>query len=155
MSYLRLLPSHWAGVYACWGLENREAAMRMVTGSSGSGPWAANMEVKCFDLLANPYLLLAGILAAGSAGITECAKLPAPVDVDPAALDDAVLAERGIRRLPTSLAESLDAFEADDALPAAFGQALTESIVALRRSELALFEGADEVELAAATRWLH
>src|SRR4029453_4954493 len=23
-SYLRMVPSHWAGVYACWGLENRE-----------------------------------------------------------------------------------------------------------------------------------
>ena len=29
-------PSHWAGAYACWGLENREAALRMVTGSPGS-----------------------------------------------------------------------------------------------------------------------
>ena len=29
-SYLRLVPQHWAGAYACWGLENREAALRMV-----------------------------------------------------------------------------------------------------------------------------
>ncbi len=35
-SYLRQLPSHWAGAYACWGLENREAAVRMVTGSPGA-----------------------------------------------------------------------------------------------------------------------
>ena len=34
-SYLRHVPSHWAGTYACWGLENREAALRMVTGSPG------------------------------------------------------------------------------------------------------------------------
>lgn len=155
VSYLRLLPSHWAGVYACWGLENREAAMRMVTGSSGSGPWAANMEVKSFDLLANPYLLLAGLLAAGSAGIEAEARLPEPVDVDPAALDEAVLEERGITRLPTSLAEALEAFEADDAVPAAFGPDLTESIVALRRSEMELFEGVEDSELAAATRWAH
>jgi glutamine synthetase len=155
VSYLRLLPSHWAGVYACWGLENREAAMRMVTGSSGSGPWAANMEVKCFDLHANPYLLLAGLLAAGSAGMADGARLPEPVDVDPASLDDSVLAERGITRLPTSLAEAVDAFEADDVLPAAFGPALTESIVVLRRSEIELFDGIDDAELAAATRWLH
>ena len=64
-SYLRLVPSHWAGVYACWGLENREAALRMITGSAGSSEWAANLEVKCLDLTANPYLLLAGLLAAG------------------------------------------------------------------------------------------
>ena len=65
-SYLRLVPSHWAGVYACWGLENREAALRMITGSAGSSDWAANLEVKCLDLTANPYLLLAALLAAGS-----------------------------------------------------------------------------------------
>ena len=34
-SYLRLVPSHWAGVFQCWGLENREAALRLVTGSAG------------------------------------------------------------------------------------------------------------------------
>ena len=34
-SYLRLVPSHWAGAYQCWGRENREAALRLVTGSSG------------------------------------------------------------------------------------------------------------------------
>ncbi|MDQ3096148.1 MAG: glutamine synthetase, partial [Actinomycetota bacterium] len=56
VSYLRLVPSHWAGVYACWGLENREAAMRLVTGSTGNEARAANIEIKCFDLLANPYL---------------------------------------------------------------------------------------------------
>jgi glutamine synthetase len=155
VSYLRLLPSHWAGVYACWGLENREAAMRMVTGSTGSGPWAANMEVKCFDLHANPYLLLAGLLAAGSAGMADGARLPEPVDVDPAALDESVLAERGITRLPTSLAESVDAFEADEVITSAFGPALTESIVALRRSEIDLHADADDAELAAATRWLY
>ena len=68
-SYLRLVPSHWAGVYACWGLENREAALRMITGSAGSTDWAANLEVKCLDLTANPYLLLAGLLAAGFDGV--------------------------------------------------------------------------------------
>ena len=62
------VPSHWAGAYACWGLENREAAMRMVTGSGQRSSAAANVEVKCFDLLANPYLVLAGLVAAGSPG---------------------------------------------------------------------------------------
>ena len=86
-SYLRLVPQHWAGAYACWGLENREAALRMVTGSRGSEDWAANLEVKCFDLHANPYLMFAGLLAAGvgraGRGHAAC---PEPVDVDPASL---------------------------------------------------------------------
>jgi glutamine synthetase len=127
----------------------------MVTGSTGSTQWAANLEVKCFDLLANPYLLLAALIASGSAGMSEGAGLPEPVDVDPATLDEVAMAERGISRLPMSLLESVAAFEVDEALTTAFGADLTESILALRRSEIGLFEGASDAELAAATRWLH
>jgi glutamine synthetase len=155
VSYLRLVPQHWAGAYRCWGLENREAAMRMVTGSTGSSAWAANMEVKCFDLFANPYLVLAGMIAAGAAGIAEGAALPEPIDVDPAALPDEELKQRGIERLPMSLRESLDAFVADQALASAFGDELLGSIVAVRESEIELFADASPEEMAAATRWLH
>jgi glutamine synthetase len=154
-SYLRLVPQHWAGAYACWGLENREAAMRMVTGSTGSTEWAANMEVKCFDLLANPYLAMAGVLAAGAAGIEGSATLPEPVDVDPAALSEDVLAERGVRRLPTSLREATDLFAADETLRAALGSPLVDSVLAVRESEIELFDGASPEEVAAASRWAH
>ena len=68
-SYLRLQPSHWAGIYACWGHETRESALRVVTGMVGNRERAANLEVKCADLAANPYLLIAGVLAAGLDGI--------------------------------------------------------------------------------------
>jgi len=154
-SYLRLVPQHWAGAYACWGLENREAALRMVTGSTGSTSWAANMEVKCFDLLANPYLVLAGLLATGAAGIDEGARLPEPVDVDPAALAEDVLEERGIQRLPTSLDEAVELFAGDAVLGDAFGQPLVDSIVAVRLSEMELFADASAEEVAAALRWTH
>jgi glutamine synthetase len=154
-SYLRLVPQHWAGAYACWGLENREAALRMVTGSRGSEDWAANLEVKCFDLHANPYLMLAGLLAAGSAGLDAGATLPDPVDVDPSSLDEETLAARGIARLPTSLREASDAFSADDVLTAAFGEPLAAAITAVRESELELFDGATADEVAAASRWAH
>lgn len=154
-SYLRLVPQHWAGAYACWGLENREAALRMVTGSTGSEDWAANLEVKCFDLHANPYLLLAGLVAAGAAGIDANAPLPDPVEVDPASLPEEELGRRGIERLPQSLRASLDAFVGDDALVGAFGQRLVDAIRAVRESELELFEDASPEEVAAASRWAH
>jgi glutamine synthetase len=154
-SYLRLVPQHWAGAYACWGLENREAALRMVTGSRGSEEWAANLEVKCFDLHANPYLAFAGLLAAGVAGLDSGITLPEPVDVDPASLDEAALADRGINRLPITLRESTDAFAADDVLGAAFGEPLVEAIRAVRDSEIELFDGATAEDVAAASRWAH
>jgi glutamine synthetase len=152
-SYLRHLPSHWAGTYACWGLENREAALRMVTGPAGSESKAANVEVKCFDLHANPYLVLAGLIASALAGLRTAPRLPEPVDVDPAVLPGPELAERGIRRLPQSLREAAHAFRADDVLSAAYGPDLAASVLALRESEIELFEGATDEEIAAATRW--
>jgi len=154
-SYLRLVPQHWAGAYRCWGLENREAALRMVTGSSGSEDWAANLEVKCVDLQANPYLLLAGLLAGGTDGIDRRVALPDPIEVDPAALGDEGLAARGVDRLPGSLGESRAAFRGDGPLRAAFGAPLVDAILAVRESELELFEGASPEQVADATRWAH
>ena len=152
-SYLRHVPSHWAGTYACWGLENREAAVRMVTGSPGAVSTAANVEVKCFDLHANPYLVFAGIVAAGLTGLASSASLPDPVDVDPAVLSSDELSTRGIARLPRSLREATDAFAADSVVTSAFGEDLSASIVAVRESELELFEGVSDEDVAAATRW--
>jgi glutamine synthetase len=154
-SYLRLVPQHWAGAYAAWGLENRETALRMVTGSIGSSAWAANLEVKCVDLQANPYLLLAGLLAAGAAGLDAKATLPEPVDLDPAVLGDDVLAERGITRLPDTLPAALAAFTADHVLRDAFGDALVRSITAVRESEIELLAGASPDDVADAVRWVH
>ncbi len=61
-SYLRLVPSHWAASFAAWGLENRETALRLISGAN------ANLEIKSFDLSANPYLVVAATLSAGLAG---------------------------------------------------------------------------------------
>ena len=151
-SYLRLVPQHWAGAYACWGLENREAALRLVTGSTGSEAWSANLEVKCVDLHANPYLLLAGVLAAGA----DATPLPEPVDVDPASLGRRrarrVEGWSGCRR---SLRESLDAFLADKVLGEAFGAPLVESIGAVRESELEELGSSSPEQVADASRWAH
>jgi glutamine synthetase len=154
-SYLRLVPSHWAGVYACWGLENREAALRMITGSAGSTAWAANLEVKCLDLTANPYLLLSGLLAAGLNGVAVGARLPEPVDVDPAALPLQELERRGIQRLPMSLRQSTDALAADQVLRDALASPLLDSVLAVRESEIELFAEASAEEVVRALRWTH
>lgn len=154
-SYLRLVPSHWAGAFACWGLENREAALRFVTGAEGERDHAANLEIKCFDGAANPYLALAALLAAGRAGLDAGLTLPDPVEVDPAGLSDEERAARGVRALPVSLAEAVAVFEEDAILRDALGEAVTDTVAAVRRGEVALFDGATPEEIAAATRWRH
>jgi glutamine synthetase len=145
-SYLRLLPSHWAGAFACWGLENREAAVRLVTGSRGEQARAANVEVKCIDQAANPYLLVTAVLAAGLAGLAAGATLPSPVQVDPVRVPDAV-------RLPADLATAVDAFAADPVLTGALGPELTETLIAVRRAEIAAFGGRTAQQVIDATRY--
>jgi glutamine synthetase len=129
--------------------------MRMVTGSSGSEPWAANVEIKCFDLFANPYLVVAGLIAAGLAGLSEGLKLPEPVQVDPGVLDAETLQRRGIRRLPESLGAAVAAFKADDVLRSAFGPELSQSLIDIRESEIEACADLDDTALATATRWHH
>jgi glutamine synthetase len=154
-SYLRLIPSHWAGSFAVWGLENREAALRFVTGPDGSRQAAANVEIKSVDAAANPYLLLAGLLAAGRAGMATGATLPDPVGVDPAGLTDEGRREAGIRALPSSLEEAVRAFERDDVLTKAFGEELAATVVDVRRGEIAALDGCSPEEVTAALRWVH
>ncbi|QFG26810.1 glutamine synthetase [Actinomadura sp. WMMB 499] len=154
-SYLRLVPAHWAGAFACWGLENREAALRFVTGVQGERDEAANLEVKCFDPAANPYLALAALLAAGRDGLAAGLTLPEPVGVDPASLTEEERAGRGIAPLPSSLDEAVAAFEQDDVLRDALGEAVVDTVAAVRRGEAELLAGATPEQVAAATRWRH
>jgi glutamine synthetase len=153
-SYLRLQPSHWAGIYAGWGHETRESAVRLVTGMVGTRERAANLEVKNVDLAANPYLLLAGLISAGRDGVASGATLGAEITGDPALSGDAELAERGIRRLPSSLADALAAFETSPLAKAAYGEVLAGAIVAVGRGEAARTAGWSPEQLAAAYRWV-
>lgn len=154
-SYLRLIPSHWAGAFACWGLENRETALRFVAGPVGSQHQSANLEVKCLDATANPYLVIAGLLAAGVAGLDEEATLPDPVTFDPATISSRERAAAGIDPLPSSLQDSVAAFESDPVLQAAFGIELATTIAESRRYEIELFADSSPEEIAALTRWKH
>lgn len=152
-SYLRLIPSHWAGAFACWGRENREAAIRFVTGMVGSRSTAANTEIKCFDQSANPYLVVGAVIAAGLSGIERKLKLPDEVTVDPGALSEEELASRGVRRLPTSVEEALSHLEKSDVIREAMGPMLFGPFVATRRAEHEAYGGKDPEEIAAAHRW--
>lgn len=150
-SYLRLVPSHWAGAYQCWGRENREAALRLVTGSAGERDRVANAEVKCVDPSANPYLVVGAVLAAGLSTVDNELALPDEVTGDPAG--PVAAAGQQVLRLPQSVAESLAALEASATLRSALGDQLYESFVDGRRAEAVLFAESTPDEIAAATRW--
>ncbi|MFF9282452.1 glutamine synthetase family protein [Streptomyces griseosporeus] len=154
-SYLRLQPSRWAGVFTAWGLEARECAVRVIAGAAGGRGREANVEVKPVDLAANPYLALAGLIAAGLDGLATGAALPAEVTGDPARLAPEEAAARGVRRLPVSLAEAVAAFRGDRVLREALGPVLADAVIAVREGESAAVEGWDEERIAAAYRWTY
>jgi glutamine synthetase len=66
-----------------------------------------------------------------------------PALVDPDTLSEAERARRGIRRLPTSLAQALDELERDEVLRTALGDVLAKEYLAVKRSEARAFERAD------------
>jgi glutamine synthetase len=152
-SYLRLVPSHWAGDYACWGRENREAAIRFITGMVGDREGAANVEVKCFDQSANPYLAIGALLAAGLAGVERSLTLPPETEDDPATHSPEELEAMGIRRLPQSLAESLEHLERSEVLRNAMGAPLYQAFVAVRRAEFETYGSLDPDAIAVAHRF--
>jgi glutamine synthetase len=151
LSYLRLQPSRWAGAFQVWGHENREAAMRFVAGSPAD-PGMANVELKCFDLSANPYLLVGAVLAVALDGAGRKDALPAEVSGDPAAPGHPLAATA--TRLPGSLSEALGAMVASDVLRAAAGSELIDTYAASRRAELALCDGKKDADVLAHYRWL-
>ncbi|MFE2873795.1 glutamine synthetase [Embleya sp. NPDC059259] len=147
-SHLRLEPDRWAGVYHCWGLENREAALRLVTGMTGERQHTANAELKCFDATANPYLVVGTVIAAGLAGLEDGLRLPAEVPGDPSAV-------AGVPRLPDSPAAALAALEASEVLREALGETLFDAITAVRRAEIARAAEMTPAEIAAEARRLY
>jgi len=155
VSFMRLQPSHWAGIYAVWGHETRESAVRVVTGTAGSQETAANLEVKCADLAANPYLLLTGLIHAGVDGIARGATLPEEITGDPVRFDEDEAKRRGVRRLPASMEEAIAAFEASDLARDAFGELIHDAVLAVRRGELARVASLDPAAVADAYRWVY
>lgn len=118
-------------------MENREAALRLVPATPLLGAGHANVELKPSDASANPYLALAAVIAAGLAGIEDGLTSPDPVQEDPSTWADERRAERGIRRLPTTVEEQLGALLTNDRIRSALGEELADAFRAVRVSDAA------------------
>ncbi|WP_330229696.1 glutamine synthetase family protein [Nocardia sp. NBC_00508] len=129
LSSYRLQPGLWSGAHACWGLENREAAVRLCA-ATPANPHGANIELKCVDTSANPYLAVAGMLGLALEGIQTTAELPVEVPDDPALLPAGTVAT-----LSDSQPEKLDRFEHSKLARAILGDSIVEATVAVRRHE--------------------
>ncbi len=142
VSYQRVGPRSWSAGYTAFGVANREAALRLAPGRpSGSGRpgLGPSLEFRPIDATANPYLAMAGILAAGMDGIRRNLPLPRSIAVDPDQLDDDQRAELGIEPLPRSLDDAIAALERDDVLTDLFDDELWACLTSLKRQEIERF----------------
>lgn len=142
-SYRRLQPRFWSSAYTAWGPDNREAAIRVPSKRRGIEMESTNLELKPCDPSNNPFLALGGLLAAGLDGIDRKLDPGEPALVDPDTLSEEERRRRGIRRLPASLGEALDALERDELLRGALGEVLAKAYLAVKRSEVLGFQGKD------------
>jgi glutamine synthetase len=136
-SYMRLAPNAWSSAYTCWGPDNREAAVRVASPFKGRVEASTNIEIKAVDASANPYLALGAIVAAGIDGVARRLDPGEALLGNPQDLDEATREARGIRRFPTSLADSITALEQDEFLLEALGPRRAHEFMGVRRAEWA------------------
>ncbi len=142
-SYRRLQPQFWSSAFNCYGMENREAAVRICSPLRGDAASSVNLELKPSDSSANPYLALGGLIHAGLDGIRRQLDPGEPVNVDPATMSEAERESAGATRLPSSLAEALDALAYDELLMTALGPLRSAAYLAVKRAEAAAFAERD------------
>lgn len=140
VSGLRMRPGNWAGAHACWGTENREAALRFVSGGPGSA-YGGNVEVKVVDPSANPYFASAAILGLALDGINEQVVLPPETIADPATLSESERKRAGIVRLPDAQPDVVAALDNSKRLRSILGDPAVDALVAVRRLEYERYGG--------------
>lgn len=120
-SYKRLVSGYEAPVYACWSDSNRSAMIRIPSAKGA----ATRTEVRNVDPCANPYLALAGIMAAGLDGILNIKdekELIPPVYDNIFALTGEEIEKMGIIHMPETLHEALLEFRKSSLLKETLGE---------------------------------
>jgi glutamine synthetase len=127
-SYKRFGPDTLAPWLIDWGLDNRSAMVRVPPERGG----ASRLELRLGDATANPYLAIAGLLAAAYLGIRD--ELSPPPGLEGYGYDTS-----RAEMLPQQLAHSLDALEADTDFAELLGPRFVQTFVAFKRDELERF----------------
>lgn len=143
LSYERLQPHHWSASYACLGLRNREASLRICpTVDIGGKPVAPqyNLEFRALDATASPHLAMAVILIAGRLGLEQKLPLNAMTDKVPDELSTEQRLASGIVPLPGNLTQALDCLRSNTELLQTLPPELLSTYFAVKQKEVSLTE---------------
>ncbi|HEX6709244.1 MAG TPA: glutamine synthetase family protein [Rubrobacter sp.] len=149
VSYMRLGPHHWSAGFGSISERDREATIRIppLVGISNDDPASQfNLEFRAADAAACPHLALAVLVLAGLRGVGEGLPEPQLMEGDPAELDEEERKRLGIRPLPASLGEALDALESDEVVRSWFSKDLLNCYLGVKRTEISLLDGAEPKE---------
>ena len=130
-SYKRLVPGYEAPVYIAWASKNRSPLIR-IPAARGEG---MRIELRNPDPSCNPYLALACMLVAGLDGIKHDMIPPASVERNIYAMTTQERAVLGIKALPESLREALDALMADGLVIGALGDHVVTKFLHAKEKE--------------------
>lgn len=131
-SYKRLVPGYEAPIYIAWSASsNRSPLIRIPTPRGLS----TRIELRCPDSAVNPYLALAGCLAAGLEGIKKNMTPPPSVDCNIFELSQQELLRLGIEQLPETLGEAIEAFSQDEFLRQVLGEHIASKYLEAKRQE--------------------
>ena len=135
-SYKRLLPGSWSPAHICWGIGNRAALVRIPAMGR-----RRHVEYRSGDNACNPFLFLSAVLAAGLDGIQRRIEPPPPVSDDVGNVTTPDMgASRGLKFLPRSLPEALDALESDPVVAEAWGSVILAEFLKVKRTELMAYD---------------
>jgi glutamine synthetase len=124
-SYKRLVEGAWAPTTITWAIDNRTTALRALPGSASS----TRLETRVVGSDSNPYLAMAGCLAAGLFGIQQKMKLKIPATKGSGYQDK----KNGI--LPANLWEASQAMKSSPVARELFGDAFVDHFTSTREWE--------------------
>ena len=130
-SYKRFVAGTFAPTKAVWAIDNRTAGFRI----AGAGTNGVRVECRIGGADLNPYLAIAGQIAAGLAGID------AELELEDVFAGDAYQAVDS-RSIPATLRDAADAIEASEMLRSAMGNDVIDHYVRSARWEQEHFDRA-------------
>ncbi len=116
----------WAPVYVTYGDNNRSSMVRIPYG---------RLEYRLPDAGCNPYLVTAGLIAAGLDGIDRELEAGEPHNVNLYNYTAAQCEELGIGILPQTLNQALDCLEEDGLFAETLGQGIVGEFIRMKRVE--------------------
>jgi len=129
-SYRRFKANSYAPVAPTWGVNNRTVSLRVPAGP----PPTRHVEHRVAGADANPYLVLAVLLASAHHGITR------RIDPGPAVVGDGyAAAAKAKSRLPSNWFAAVDLFSQSDILREYLGDRFVDMYVSVKRTEQARF----------------